>query len=165
MNAVYLGLGSNLQNPLAQLRAAVRSLDSLPDTELVAVSGVWRSAAIGPGEQPDYLNAVARLSTGLTPHQLLDRLQDIENSQGRERAVRWGARTLDLDILLYGDMQLHDERLVIPHPRMRQRDFVLQPLFEVATGTLMLPDGAELGTLVAACPPGEVTRTDLLLVP
>ncbi|PLW67914.1 2-amino-4-hydroxy-6-hydroxymethyldihydropteridine diphosphokinase [Pseudohalioglobus lutimaris] len=165
MTTVYISLGSNLGKPLAQLQGAVRALDNLPSSTVTAVSSAWRSAAVGPGEQPDYLNGVVQLHTALAPRPLLDALQEIENQHGRERIVRWGARTLDLDILLYGQDQIADERLVIPHPRMTQRNFVLYPLLEVAPANLMLPGGEELGTLVGGCPPEDLEKTPFQLTP
>ena len=119
--------------------------------DITARSSVWETAPIGP-EQPDYLNAVARLDTELDPLQLLDALQEIERHQGRTRGERWSARTLDLDLLLYGDTAMATERLTLPHPRMSERNFVLYPLLDVADANLMLPDGRKLDTLVRACP-------------
>lgn len=161
----YIALGSNQQHPGAQLRRAVAAIDQLPSSILRRVSQCYRSAAIGPGEQADYLNAVLQLDTELDPETLLDALQGIENDQGRTRVIRWGPRTLDLDILLYGDQSVSTQRLDIPHPRMAERNFVLYPLLEIAGPNLMLPDGRELGTLVSACPEGELVRTDLDLAP
>ncbi len=163
MNHCYIALGSNLQTPAAQLRAAVRAISQLSGSQLGPVSNCYRSPAIGPGEQPDYLNAVLRLDTSLAPETLLDALQGIENQQGRTRGVRWGARTLDLDILLYRDLVVDSGRLQIPHPRMSDRNFVLYPLSDIAGRNLMLPDGRELGTLVSACPWGDLVLTDLEL--
>ncbi len=159
----YIALGSNLQDPLEQLQAASAALAALPETELVALSRLYRSAAVGPGEQPDYLNAVARLRTGLSPLALLDALQRIELEQGRERHVRWAARTLDLDLLLYGDQCIDEPRLQVPHPRMSQRAFVVYPLADVAPAGLQLPGGEELAELVAACPRGDLLLAGELL--
>lgn len=152
MTTCYVALGSNLEDPLRQLRAATVALGQLPGTRLLAASRIVRSVAVGPGEQPDYLNAVARLDTRLAPMALLDYLQAIEARQGRIRTERWGARTLDLDLLLYGDESLDTERLTLPHPRMCERNFVLYPLRDVAEANLMLPDGRKLDTLIRACP-------------
>ena len=104
---------------------------------------------MGPQNQPDYLNAVLALMTELTPGALLTALQGIEHAQGRLRGEHWGARTLDLDILLYGDQVVSEPQLQIPHPGLRERDFVLQPLLELAGPKVVLPGGEELGTLVA----------------
>lgn len=163
MITAYIALGSNLQNPEHQLRSAVAALAALPDSRLAQVSSVYRSAAIGPGQQPDYLNAVARLSTAMAPEVLLDALQQQEQAQGRTRSVRWEARTLDLDILLYGDAIIDTERLTIPHPALGQRNFVLYPLLQVCPENFVLPDGTDLGTLVRDCPAGNLTNTGLQL--
>lgn len=165
MTRAWIALGSNLQQPLKQLQEATRAIAALPDSSISACSGIFRSAAVGPGQQPDYLNAVLALDTTLAPLQLLDALQGIENQQGRVRRQRWGARTLDLDILLYGGDTLESPRLTLPHPRMAERDFVLYPLLEIGGPNLMLPGGVELGTLVAACPRGQLQRTEHQLLP
>ena len=149
MIAAYIGLGGNLGEPEAHLRAAFDALAALPDSHLAAVSSLYRSRAIGPGEQPDYLNAAARLDTLLAPEALLDALQAIEHAAGRERLLRWGARTLDLDLLLYGDQVIASERLSVPHPHLPERNFVLQPLLEIAPA-LCLPDGRPLRPLAEA---------------
>jgi len=147
----YIGLGSNLHNPPAQLHRALAALKALPQTRLVRVSSFYRSIPIGPPGQPDYINAVAALDTGLSAGQLLNALQAIEQAQGRERKERWGARTLDLDILLFGACSIDTARLVVPHPEMQQRAFVLWPLAEIA-GNLTLPDGSPLTDWLAGCP-------------
>lgn len=163
MTPAYIALGSNLEDPARQLRQAVTAIGALPDSVIESISSVYDSAAVGPGTQPNYLNAVLQLNTTLPPLDLLDALQDIELRQGRVRSERWGARTLDLDIVLYGDQQIDGERLIVPHPAMAQRNFVLQPLTEIAGDNLLLPDGTVLGTLVAACPGGGLARTPLRL--
>ena len=159
MTPVYIALGSNLQEPARQLFLAVTAVSQLPESRIERVSSTYRSAAVGPGTQPDYLNAVLLLGTHLSPLRLLDALQQIEHAQGRVRGERWGARTLDLDILLYGDSQIDSERLTIPHPAMRQRNFVLYPLAEIAERNLVLPDGTDLDTLVAQCPGDKLVKT------
>ncbi len=163
MIAAYIGLGSNLQEPIQQLRSAVLALARLPSSRIGKISSVYRSAAVGPAGQPDYLNAVLRLDTSLAPAALLDALQHIEQEQGRVRTVRWGARTLDLDILLYGQRQVSTARLTIPHPAMGQRNFVLYPLVEIGGANLVLPDGSDLGTLIARVPRADLVRTRLRL--
>lgn len=160
----YIALGSNLQDPLAQLRSAVAALANLPDTQLQRVSSCWRSAAVGPGDQPDYLNAVARIDTGLDAAALLEALQSIETAQGRVRTERWGPRTLDLDLLLYGDATIDTPTLIVPHPRMTQRDFVLYPLREISDTNPLLPDGRDLDGLIALLPPARLERLTEALV-
>ncbi len=161
MITAYIGLGSNLQNPARQLGTALAALAQLRRSKLVAVSRLYRSAAIGPGNQPDFLNAVARLDTDLAPLPLLTALQRIEQDQGRERTVRWGPRSLDLDILLYGNRQIDTPELTIPHPSMHLRHFVLYPLAEITGPGLPLPDGTDLGTLIVRCPVADLVDTGL----
>lgn len=165
MTPAYLGLGSNLEQPARQLVRALAALAALPRSRLARVSAVYRSAAVGPGPQPDYLNAAARLDTALAPLALLERMQAIEQAQGRVRTVRWGPRTLDLDLLLYGDRHIETPRLQVPHPRLAERDFVLYPLAEIAGDGLRLPDGTDIATLLRRCPRGDLTRTRIALTP
>jgi len=153
----YIGLGSNLQQPFAQLKKALTALSELPQTELVCVSSFYRSVPLGPPGQPDYLNAVAALDTALNPLELLDALQAIEHAQGRVRGERWGARTLDLDILLFGVQIINSTRLFVPHPCMRQRAFVLYPLAEIAPNPA-LPNGQSLTDWLSNCPYGELEK-------
>ncbi|MBY6188329.1 2-amino-4-hydroxy-6-hydroxymethyldihydropteridine diphosphokinase [Marinobacter hydrocarbonoclasticus] len=157
MIRAYIALGSNLDAPAQQLDAALDALSRLPDTTLAGCSGFYTSPPMAGMDQPDYVNAVAALDTTLAPLALLDALQAIENEQGRERHTRWGARTLDLDMVLYGDQQLSTERLTVPHYGMAERAFVLIPLFELAPD-LTLPDGRQLTTLLAQCPPQTLFR-------
>ena len=129
----YIGLGSNLDNPERQLDMALQSLDDIPDTRLVKNSSFYRSAPLGPSDQPHFINAVALLESSLTAGQLLVRLQSIENRQGRVRnGQRWGPRTLDLDLLLHGSQVIEEPELTVPHPGIRYRNFVLAPLLELA---------------------------------
>jgi len=152
MERVYIGLGSNLATPLEQLRSALAALAALPQTQLVAQSSFYASDPLGPADQPRYVNAVAALDSELSPLHLLDALQTIELEQGRTRkAERWGPRTLDLDILLFGERQLDEPRLTVPHYHMHARAFVLYPLAEIAPD-LQLPDGRTLAELLDACP-------------
>ena len=153
MERVYIGLGSNLAEPLRQLQAALAAIAELPHSQLVTTSSFYASDPLGPPDQPRYVNAVAALDTALAPLELLDALQRIEQEQGRVRkAERWGPRTLDLDILLFGDRLLSETRLTVPHYHMHARAFVLYPLAEIAPTDLQLPDGRRLEQLLAACP-------------
>jgi 2-amino-4-hydroxy-6-hydroxymethyldihydropteridine diphosphokinase len=151
MERIYIGMGSNLAAPSEQLRNAIEALAQLPQTELVGVSAFYQSDSLLPG-QPRYTNAVAALDSSLAPLKLLDALQAIENDQGRERNERWGPRTLDLDILLFGDRLIDEPRLRVPHYHMQARAFVLYPLAELAPSDLQLADGRLLGELLAECP-------------
>lgn len=150
MDRVYVGLGSNLADPAEQLRHAIKAMAQLPDTQLAAVSSFYISDSLLPG-QPRYTNAVAALDTALAPLALLDALQGIELDQGRERHERWGPRTLDLDILIFGARLIDEPRLKVPHYQMQARAFVLYPLAELAPD-LHLADGRALAQLLAACP-------------
>lgn len=150
MERVYVGMGSNLADPAEQLREAIQSLGQLPHTSLSGVSSFYVSDSLLPG-QPRYTNAVAALDTTLEPLALLDALQGIENGQGRERLERWGPRTLDLDILLFGDRLIDEPRLMVPHYHMQARAFVLYPLAELAPG-ITFADGRALDDLLADCP-------------
>jgi 2-amino-4-hydroxy-6-hydroxymethyldihydropteridine diphosphokinase len=151
MERIYIGMGSNLADPAEQLRSAINGLAQLPQTELVGVSAFYQSDSLLPG-QPRYTNAVAALDSTLPPLELLDALQAIENGQGRERLERWGPRTLDLDIVLFGDRLIDEPRLKVPHYHLQERAFVLYPLAELAPADLRLADGRCLTELLAACP-------------
>lgn len=149
MTLVYIALGSNLASPLTQVNAAIAALGTLPDSRIVAVSGFYRTPPLGPQDQPDYLNAAVALETSLAPESLLDHTQRIELDQGRVRkAERWGPRTLDLDIMLFGDETLATPRLTVPHYDMKNRGFMLWPLFEIAP-ELRFPDGETLASVLA----------------
>ena len=151
MTQVFIALGANLGAPLTQIHQAVVALQQLPRTHFIACSPLYGSRPMGPSDQPDYVNGVAWLDTELTPHQLLDATQQIELDLGRVRkAERWGPRTLDLDLLLYGDQLIDDERLTVPHYGMKQRAFVLLPLFDLAP-ELVLPCGTPLRSLATTC--------------
>jgi 2-amino-4-hydroxy-6-hydroxymethyldihydropteridine diphosphokinase len=128
----YVGLGSNLQDPRRQIQDALAELDGMPHTRVVRQSSLYRTAPVGHADQPDFVNAVAQLETGLPAERLLAELQEIEKRHGRERSFANAPRTLDLDILLFGDLVLQTAALTLPHPRMHERAFVLQPLYEVA---------------------------------
>ena len=132
MTIAYVGLGSNLDDPEDQVRQAFDELDHLPHTRVVRKSSLYRTAPIGHAAQPDFINAVAQLETGLAAERLLAELQGVEKSHGRERSFKNAPRTLDLDLLLFGDTKLTSPQLTVPHPRMHERAFVLQPLLEIA---------------------------------
>ena len=143
MTLAYIALGSNLGGPLQQVNSAVQALTTLPGTSLLAHSPWYGSTAIGPGAQNDYVNGVAAINTALSAPQLLAELQRIERSFGRERKLRWAPRTLDLDILFYGEERHISETLHIPHPRLGERNFVIIPLLDLAPD-MILPDGTSL---------------------
>ena len=140
---VYVGVGSNMGDRLENLRVAVRDLARSPDVRVVRSSSVYETAPVGGPEQGDFLNAVVEISTELEPHALLEALQRIESELGRVRAERFGPRTIDLDLLLYDDEEIDDPHLTVPHPRMRERAFVVVPLTELGAGDT-LPHGGRL---------------------
>lgn len=153
----YIGLGSNLEQPLDHLHRALPELNALPRSSLRASSSFYLSSPMGPADQPDYVNAVAALNTQLQPLDLLDQLQRIEHAHGRERSLRWGPRTLDLDLLLYGDQVIRHDRLCVPHPGIGERSFVLLPLAELDP-ELEIPGLGAIGGVLAACPMESMPR-------
>ncbi len=157
----YIGLGANLNHPVERIRQALAALRVLPDTALTRYSRLYRTAPLGQAGQPDYINAVAAVRTGLSPDGLLDHLFVIEKQQGRVRnGTRWGPRTLDLDLLLHGDLSLAGERLTLPHPQMHKRAFVLVPLAEIAATGLSIPGHGDVRELAANCDRAGVCLID-----
>ena len=149
MSICYIGLGSNLGDSIAYLDNAIDSLNSSQNINHLSVSSFYRSKPHGPQDQPDYINAVARFETSLDPHALLSLLQKIENNNNRQRnGERWGARTLDLDLLLYGNVVIDTETLTVPHPYICERSFVLYPLQELKPD-LCFPNGKMLSECIA----------------
>jgi 2-amino-4-hydroxy-6-hydroxymethyldihydropteridine diphosphokinase len=148
----FVGVGSNLGDRWARLALAARALRATPRLALVRASRVWDSAPVGP-PQPRYLNAVLELETELPPRELLAALRQVERAAGRERRVRWGARTLDLDLLLYADLALEAAGLTVPHPAIASRRFVLAPLAELCPARVVPGTGATVAQLLAAAPP------------
>ncbi len=136
----YIGIGSNLDNPKQQVLSACRHLAQHPALTLTNQSHWYQSKAVGPKGQPDYINGATLIKTMLSPHDLLSVMQDIEDAHQRIRTERWGARTLDLDLLLYDERTIDSERLTVPHPEITQRNFVLKPLLDISP-QLSLPDG------------------------
>lgn len=160
-STVYIGIGSNLGRPVERVRCARDSLAALPKTRLLAISPLYRNPAVGPGEQPDYVNAVAALETRLAPHELLEALLAIEAGQGRMRgSVRWQPRTLDLDLLMYGDRAICDGRLTVPHPHIQERAFVLKPLLDLAPA-LEVPGLGPVAELLSNLSSASLTRVDV----
>ncbi len=157
---VYIGLGSNLDGPRDQLRQAIQAIERVEKITLKKISSFYHTAAVGPAGQPDYLNAVALLETRLSAEKLLDELQKIESSQGRIRQERWGARTLDLDILMYGNEKIRTSRLTVPHEHMLQRNFVLIPLQEIAGDSLVIPGDGLLGAAIKNCPDNPIEKRE-----
>ncbi len=156
----YIGLGSNLANPVAQLNRARIAIADITGVEEDCLSGLYSSSPMGPADQPDYVNAVMAVDTSLTAHELLKCLQSIESGQGRVRTgERWGPRTLDLDILLYGDDIIETADLIVPHVGIAERAFVLYPLAEIATG-IVIPGKGRLNDLLAKCSKDGLQRIE-----
>ena len=132
MTIAFVGVGSNLEEPVRQVEQALTELDGLPHSRVVRRSSLYRSAPLGYTAQPDFINAVAQLETGMPAERLLGELQAIESRHGRQRSFANAPRTLDLDVLLYGNLVVKTEKLEIPHPRMHERAFVLKPLLEIS---------------------------------
>lgn len=149
INTVYIGLGSNLSNPVEQLNAALKSIALMPSTQLIKSSSFYGSKPLGPQDQPDFINAVCEVETELKANDLLKRLQAIELEQGRIKKRHWGERLIDLDILLFGNETIIHKDLVVPHSQIALRDFVLIPLSEIAPG-LVIPHKGKVETLISA---------------
>ena len=146
--AAYIGIGSNLDDPEAQVRRAIVAFASIPETRFVRASRLFRTAPWGRTDQPAFVNAVAEIATTLAPRALLDALLAIERAQGRHRdGSRWGPRTLDLDLLLYGDAVIDEPGLAIPHPHLAERAFVLLPLADLGPG-LQVPGRGRISELL-----------------
>ena len=147
----FVGLGGNLGDAAAAVRAALRALERLPATRLLRASRLYRTPAWGMEQQPDFINAVAMLETGLGAHELLDALLAVEREFGRDResGQRWGPRTLDLDLLLHGGRTIAEPGLHVPHPHLHERAFALVPLLEIAPDTLIPGHGSARGALAA----------------
>lgn len=156
----YIGLGSNLADPVAQIKLARTDCAALQGVQELAFSSLYQSPPMGPRDQPDYVNAVMAVSTELPAIDLLHALQTIEYKHGRVRTgERWSARTLDLDLLMYGDRQIEQAELTIPHPGIAERAFVLYPIYEIAPD-LVVPGKGRIADLIALCPLSGLKRID-----
>ncbi|HBR99109.1 MAG TPA: 2-amino-4-hydroxy-6-hydroxymethyldihydropteridine diphosphokinase [Gammaproteobacteria bacterium] len=162
LNTVYIGLGSNLQQPLQQVMRAVDALRGTADLNQVRCSSLYRSLPLGPQDQPDFINAVVEAQTTLSPHALLAVLQALENDFGRERGgERWGPRVLDLDVLLHADTVISSEALVVPHPQLHRRAFVLRPLAELDEN-LSIPGLGSLQCLLSKLSPNDLAALEIV---
>ncbi|WP_417512092.1 2-amino-4-hydroxy-6-hydroxymethyldihydropteridine diphosphokinase [Methylophaga sp.] len=148
---VFIGLGSNLDDPQTQILTAIEDIKNLEDTRLLHQSSLYHSPPMGPQDQPDYVNAVVEVDTALPPHVLLDNLQQLEQKHGRVKKRHWGERTLDLDILVYSDYVIDDDRLKVPHPGLSERAFVVYPLAEIVAD-LTIPGQGQLSVIKQNCP-------------
>lgn len=160
MTKAYVSLGSNLDNPVERIDAAFRAIAGLAETTLIRRSPLYRNPAVGPGSQPDFVNAVAELATDLDPQSLLAALKSIESAQGREPSeMRWVPRVMDLDILLYGDCEIEDDGLTVPHPELPNRRFVLKPLWDIAPD-IEVPGQGPLRELLERAPAHELKQIE-----
>lgn len=147
-NSVYIALGSNIRQPYVQIKNAILALNELPDTEVLVNSGYFKSKPMGPKDQPDYINAVVKIDTALSPFELLKNCQLIEQQQGRVKTRHWGERSIDLDILLYGDEKIDSDHLMLPHPGICLRDFVYLPLLKL-NPDVSIPEKGLLRDIIA----------------
>jgi 2-amino-4-hydroxy-6-hydroxymethyldihydropteridine diphosphokinase len=150
VTVAYVGIGSNLDEPVRQVEDALLELDRIPRSRLMRRSSLYRSAPVGYADQPDFINAAGALETSLEPEKLLDELLIIESRHGRQRSFANAARSLDLDLLLFDDLELQTERLTVPHPRMHERAFVLKPLLELS-GSISIPGKGPARELLKSC--------------
>lgn len=153
----FIGLGSNLENPVTQVTTALLELERLDQCRNLIHSSLYRSDPVGPADQPDYINAVASLETTFRPLELLDAMQALEQQHQRVRIQHWGPRTLDLDLLLYGDQLINNDRLTVPHPYLQERNFVLFPLAEISP-QLSIPAGKTLEEHLKTCKKGTLEQ-------
>ena len=156
----FIALGANLENPVRQVQQAISELAGIEQTRVLAVSSLYRTAPVGYADQPDFINAVAKLQTGLSPHELLDALHVIESRHGRQRSVRNAPRTLDLDLLMHGTSVVREKNLTLPHPRLHERAFVLLPLAEIAPDA-QLPGRGPLSQLIGLVDCSGVEKLDV----
>jgi len=156
---VYIGLGSNLDDPQAQIKTAIDDIARIEHTELVQTSSLYKSPPMGPQDQPDYINAVVCVDTSLSAYALLDALQAIEQAHGRIRKRHWGERSLDLDILLFADKVIDDKRLNVPHPGIAERAFVVYPLAEIAP-ELNIPKLGAIKQIQENCSPDGLQKVE-----
>ena len=150
----YIGIGSNLDNPLEHVKRALKELKQLSNCSWVGASSLYKSEPVGPPGQEKYINAVACVSSTQDPEHMLDQLQAIENRHHRVRIERWGSRTLDLDILLIADLNISTPRLTVPHPFIEERNFVLVPLLELNSNLLI--NGRAIRDVLTQCPAGDL---------
>lgn len=157
MARAFLSLGSNLGDRAATLDTALRALEASGDIQILRRSSLYETAPVGKTDQPEFYNLVVEIETALSPEALLDRCQEVERALGRLRTERWGPRTVDLDVLLYDRIRVTTERLVVPHPEMLRRRFVLEPLLEIAPDAV-LPDGTPIAPYLAGLEDQQVRR-------
>lgn len=159
MAEAFIALGSNLGNREDEIIRAIREVNALPRTRVTGISRFYSNPPMGPKDQPDYLNGAVRIETALSPLSLLDALQGIEKSHGRVKTRRWGERCIDLDIALFGNAVINEERLTVPHLGIEQRDFVLRPLLDIDPD-LRLPSGEKVSDLLSELDQSSLTEVE-----
>ena len=158
MNDVFVGIGGNVDSPLKRAYTAVSMLNQLNSTSVTGVSPIYTTSPVGLTDQPDFINLVVELQTALLPEQFFEELKRIEVALGRTRTIRWGPRVIDLDVLLFGDVEVNTDTLVIPHPRMLERRFVLAPLLDLRPDCVMPKSGVRLADEFERLPAQGIIR-------
>lgn len=153
----FIGIGSNLNSPVKQIEKAFKLISTYSKIKIISKSSMYISKPLEFKDQPDYINCVISVVTKLTPYELLKTLQEVERNQGRVRKEKWGARTIDLDILLYGNEKISDKELTIPHPEIYKRHFVVYPLAEISNN-LVFPDNQHISEVIKKCPVCELKK-------
>ena len=148
MNQVYLGIGSNKNHPYFRINTVLKQINRIKSTNIVKKSSLYVTRPLGPQAQPDFINSVIEIRTNLKPIELLDELQNLEKLHNRKRTKRWGPRSMDIDILIYNKLIMNTDKLVIPHPGLEYRDFVLIPLDEITSYRYEIPKYGKISTLI-----------------
>ena len=148
MNQVYLGIGSNKNHPYFRINTVLKQINRIKSTNIVKKSSLYVTRPLGPKAQPDFINSVIEIRTNLKPIELLDELQNLEKLHNRKRTKRWGPRSMDIDILIYNNLIMNTDKLVIPHPGLEYRDFVLIPLYEITSYRYEIPKYGKITTLI-----------------
>ena len=148
MNQVYLGIGSNKNHPYFRINTVLKQINRLTSTNIVKKSSLYVTKPLGPQAQPDFINSVIEIRTNLEPLKLLHELQNLERLHNRKKTKRWGPRSMDIDILIYNNLIMNTDKLVIPHPGLEYRDFVLMPLYEITSYRFEIPKYGKIITLI-----------------
>ena len=148
MNQVYLGIGSNKNHPYFRIYTVLKQINRIKSTNIVKKSSLYITKPLGPQAQPNFLNSVIEIRTNLKPMELLDQLQNLERLHNRKKTKRWGPRSMDIDILIYNNLIMNTDKLVIPHPGLEYRDFVLIPLYEITSYRYEIPKYGKITTLI-----------------
>ena len=152
MNQVYLGIGSNKNHPYFRIYTVLKQINRIKSTNIVKKSSLYITKPLGPQAQPNFLNSVIEIRTNLKPMELLDQLQNLERLHNRKKTKRWGPRSMDIDILIYNNLIMNTDKLIIPHPGLEYRDFVLIPLYEITTYGYKIPKYGKIISLIRNLP-------------